>query len=214
MKTPTKTKLAILIVSTSMAAASSSSSVFGAVVPCNHIVRPSAPYIVPTGKTLIFDVAVMTQGNGPANIQILVPGASGNEFFNYSATNALNHGNHHGVGHTMHFAGGTRFQVPSGLNFSFIVIGKLADDADLFACVPSTLGPVQDSPDDLRAVAKVSSPRPVRIEVEESTNLATWVVASAAQVVKQAIGEYAVSVPKAGAARKFVRAKARVRPSS
>lgn len=184
------------------------------VVPLNKVVKPGQNYLVPSGKTLIFTMAVIVGSSSPRNIKITPAGALATDFFEYQAPYRVNGGslNEIGQNNVLYFQSGTKFESTSGSpTFSFLILGRLADNSDLFASVPSTLRNPQDTGTELAATAEVDSPRPVRLDVEESTNLG-FTPAPDATVAKISPDSYDVAIDKNGDPKKFLRVEAIARP--
>ncbi|MDP0491120.1 MAG: hypothetical protein Q7Q71_08755 [Verrucomicrobiota bacterium JB023] len=95
----------------------------------------------------------------------------------------------------------------------YIWRGLLVDPSELFAQLDIELEKPAVEGGQMVAKAKVSSPRPARVEIESSENMEEFVAESSAAVVRLTEpGEFEAKVATNGAEQKFIKATAKVRP--
>lgn len=173
------------------------------------IVRSEDSYVVPTGKVLLLSGAVALGTDGDFKFRVYLNGAGEKEFFLAKAvdnsTEPLSIGR-------LYLPAGTRFEHrPAVTKRSFALVGRLADEGDLFAEVPTKLEPGADAGDHIQALARLASPRPARVETKESTDLETWTEGPTV-VAQEKPGVHRLELAKNGAPQKFLQATGRARP--
>jgi|GEM_PF-3713668 len=177
----------------------------------NQIIKPGQSWTVPTGKAVILTHAVRTGGSTTGLFaHVHVPGADANEFMILTCFGSVTST---ASAIPAPFKAGTRFENPGSNPSSIIIIGKLADEADLFACVPVELEGIAATSSSIASTAKVSSPRPVQVVVEATNDLKAndWEAVDDAAISKIDVTQHSVIIPVSESEQtKFVRAKARV----
>ncbi len=185
----------------------SATSASGGVTALNQLIKGTESWTVPAGKTLILTHAARTGSDFDLALRIFVNGASDSEFVQLSATGVLKGAS---TPLPIYLAEGARIHNPT--SHTALIIGRLADNADLFACVPSDSRLV--TADKTRVVAEVTakSARPAKLVVEDSDNLTDWNEVDSTET-KIGPSRRRFEVTGNGEVRRFVRAKLVARPN-
>lgn len=201
-----KTLTILLTAITLLAAASPSSA---DVEAFSVIVRKDDSYVVPPGKVLLLSGVVALGSDGDFKFRVFLNGAEDDEFFLAKAVD--NSTEPLAIGR-LYLPAGTRFEHrPAVTKRSFALLGRLADEGDLFAEVPTKLEPGADAGDHIQLLARLASPRPARIETKESTDLESWTEGQTV-VDQEKPGVHRLELAKNGASKKFLQATGRARP--
>ena len=180
-------------------------------MPLQEVLYQSQGWIVPAGKVAIIDdFSIM--GDAPNDVQdevrIFLPLVSGNSqlYITRPSRRIPDPGKAFA---TLYLAAGSRVSNPS--TYNIMIVGRLADEADLYASVSSGFDGVVFSGGRLNADLNTSSPRPVSVRIEESSDLRNWRQSDVANVSKNGTGSFNVDVATGGASKMFIRATVKPR---
>jgi hypothetical protein len=178
---------------------------WGDVEVLNQPLSTGQVYTVPSGRVLLLEAGVAsTEGSG--SLSIRTPGASFS--FAYSSNTSLPTSST--PRQPIYLKEGTTI-TGGGTGRSYVIFGRLATPNELYASTdPAT--EISLSADTATIVARADSKRPVRFELQESTDLESWTqaIVSSFTTTRDAI---TAEVAKSPAGRpKFVRAVPKVIP--
>ncbi len=173
----------------------------------NYSIPARGNYKVPDGKVLLLEAGV-NNSEGTGDLEIRIPGAAFD--FPYNTNTNMPTGDNRRQ--PLYLEEGAMIMAPSTNSARrFIIFGRLVTPDELYASNGSS-AEIEVSGGKTTVVAKSDSPRPVKFDLEESSDLVTWMkaIVSGFSTTKNSISAEIETSP--GEQRKFVRAVAKEVP--
>jgi hypothetical protein len=168
-------------------------------------------YVVPSNKVLVLENLIWGR-NRTGQPALSIVNASDQivcELLMFGST-SISDFRYHPLNRPIKVPGGFKlvFYLPEG-NASFSITGLLVDPADLYASIESDVESMKLAGNQVQMNVGLESKAPVRLKVEESTDLKSWV--SSSSLTSRTETGVSTTVPHNGESKKFIRVVAQKR---